>query len=109
MQTRGVALRLARSAAEIDDGDDGTAAVRSLVHGIDRDEDGWISDRRRRHAADRRLGVAMVVDVGVVEHDLASAAQRAAMVGLGLDEAVHEAALEGFGARSVRQLEPGVP
>ena len=62
------------SGAQIDDGDDWTAAVRSLVHRIDRDEDGWISDRRRRHAADRRLGVAMMVDVGVVEHDLASAA-----------------------------------
>src|SRR6266404_5566285 len=31
------------------------------------------------------------------------------MVGLGLDEAVHETALEVLCARPVRQLEPGVP
>jgi hypothetical protein len=50
----------------------------------------------------------MVVDVGVVEHDLAPAAQLGAMVGLRLDEAVHEAALEVLRARPLGQLEPGV-
>src|SRR5882724_7165002 len=55
---------------ELDNRDHGTAAMWALMHGIDRDEHGWIADRRRRHAADRRLGVPVVMDVGIVEHDL---------------------------------------
>src|SRR5207237_894627 len=88
------------------DGDDWAAAVWPLVHRVDRDEHRWIADRGRRDAADRGLGVAVMVDVGIVEHDLAPAAQLRAMVGLGLDEAVHEAAPEVVRARSVRSTRP---
>jgi hypothetical protein len=56
-----------------------------------------IADRRRHHGADRRLGVAMVVHVGVVEHDLAPAAQGPAVVRLALDEAVDDAPAEVLG------------
>ena len=33
-----------------------------------------IADRRGRDAADRRLGVAVMMHVGIVQHDLAPAA-----------------------------------
>ena len=60
------------------------------------------------NAADRRLGVAMMVHVGIVEHDLPAAAQRAPAIGFAFDEAVHQAAIEVRGARTVGKLEPGI-
>jgi len=39
------------SFADVDDGDDGTTALRPLVHGIDRYEDGRIADRGGRNTA----------------------------------------------------------
>ena len=39
--------------ARIDDGDARPAALRALMHGVDRDEHGGIADRGRRDAADR--------------------------------------------------------
>ena len=49
--------------AHVHDGHHRAAALRPLVHGIDRDEHGGIADGRRRDAADRALGMAVVVDV----------------------------------------------
>jgi hypothetical protein len=65
-----------------------------------------IAVRRRHHGADRRLGVAMVVHVGVVEHDLAPAAQGPAVVRLALDEAVDDAPAEVFGRSSASSSGP---
>jgi hypothetical protein len=42
------------------------AAVRALVHRINGHEHRRVADRRGRHRADRGLGVAVVVHVGVV-------------------------------------------
>ena len=50
----------------------------------------------------------MMVDVGIVEHDLAAAAQRAAPVGLAFHEAVDDAPAEVLGARALRQVEAGI-
>src|SRR5262249_40949917 len=69
------------SFAGIDDGDDRTAALRPLVHGIDRHEDCRIADRCRRDAADRTLRVAMMMNVGVIQHDLPAPAHPAPAAG----------------------------
>src|SRR5262245_31417866 len=78
------------------------------MHGIDGYEHRWIADRRRRHAADRGLRMAVMVHIRIVEHDLAAPAQRAAPVGFALDEAVDQPAVEVLGARTRRQLEPSI-
>src|SRR5580658_1907678 len=98
-------LLMAASFARIDDGDAGAAALRALMHGVDRDEHGWVADRHRGDAADRGLGVAMPRHVGIVEHDLAPAAQLAGAVGLAFHEAVDQPAFEVLGARALRQIE----
>src|SRR5436305_10242750 len=78
----------------VDDGNNGPAARRTLMHRIDRHEHRRIADRRRRHAAYGGLGMAVVVHVGIIEHDLPAAAQRAAMVRLAFDEAIDDTAVE---------------
>src|SRR2546428_13836313 len=50
----------------------------------------------------------MMVHVGIVEHDLAASTQRTAAVGLALDEAVHQPALEVLRAGARRQIEAGI-
>src|SRR5262249_11928372 len=94
--------------SRIDDGNDRPAALRALMHGVDRHEHRRIADCRRRYAAHRRLGMAVVVHIGVVEHDLAAPAQGASTVGLALYETVHRPAFEILGARARRQIEPCV-
>src|SRR6202034_2738505 len=94
--------------AGVDDGDAGSATLRSLVHGVDRHEHRRIADRRRSEAADRGLDMAMPGHVGIVEHDLAPPAQLAGAVRLALHEAIDQPAIEVFGARPRRQLETGV-
>ena len=86
----------------------GPAALRSLMHGVDRDEHGRVADRGGGDAADRALGVAVPRHVGIVHHDLAAAAQLAGAVGLALHEAIDQPALEVFGARPLRQFETGI-
>src|SRR5260370_5675964 len=93
---------------EFDNRDHRTATMWALMHGIDRDEHGWIADRRRCHAADRRLGVPVVMDVGIVEHDLTPSAQHAGSVGLAFHEAIDDTSLEVFRPRPFRQFDPGV-
>src|SRR5262249_58210781 len=63
--------------SRIDDGNDRPAALRALMHGVDRHENRRIADCRRRYAAHRRLGMAVGGAVGVVEHDLAAPAHGA--------------------------------
>jgi len=70
--------------SHVDDGDDRAAAMRPLVHRVDGDEHRRVPDRGRRDAADDGLGMAMVMHVGIVEHDLAPAAQPPGMVRLAL-------------------------
>ena len=74
--------------ADVDNGDHGPPACGSLVHRVDGDEHGGIADRRRGDAADRGLRMAMMMHVGIIQHDLAATAQRAAPVGLAFHEAV---------------------
>src|SRR5262249_17246789 len=62
----------------------------------------------RRDGAYRGLGMAMMVRVGIVEHDLAASTQRTAAVGLAFDEAVHQPALEVVRARARRQIKAGI-
>src|SRR5262245_41372614 len=52
--------------------------------------------------------MAVMVNVRVIEHDLPAASQFGAVVGLALDEAVDQAALEILRAGPVRELEPGI-
>ena len=74
------------------------------MHRIDRHEHRRIADRRRRHAAYGGFGMAVVVHVGIVEHDLPASAQRAATVRLAFDEAIDDTAVEILGARPRRQI-----
>ena len=94
--------------AGIDDSDHRPAAVRPLVHRIDRDEHRRIADRRRGDAAHRALRMPVVVHVRVVEHDLTPAAQEAAVIGFALQEAVHQPALQVLRPRARGQIEAGV-
>ncbi len=82
--------------------------MRPLMHGIDRYEYRRIADRQRRHTPHRRLRMAVMVDVGIIQHDLPPSAQRAPAVGLAFHEAIDDAALEVFLPRPLRQLDPGV-
>src|SRR5882757_8149094 len=45
-------VRALRSFSGVDDGDDGAAAVRALMHRVDRHEHRGVADRRRSDAAD---------------------------------------------------------
>ena len=49
-----------------------------------------------------------MMDVGIVEHDLPPAAQRAPAVGLAFHEAIDDATLEVFRSWTFRQLEAGI-
>jgi hypothetical protein len=62
----------------------------------------------RRDRAHRRLGVAVMVDVRVVEHDLSAASQLAAVVGLALEETVDHAPLKVLRTGPVWQVESGI-
>ena len=84
------------------------AAGRALMHSVDRDEHRRIADRRRRHAAHRRLGMAVMVYVGIIEHDLAAAAQPGAGIGLAFQETVHHPAAQVFGAGAFGKRQPGI-
>ena len=87
----------------------GTAALRALVHGIDGDEDGRVTDGGGGEAtAHSGLGVAVMMHVGIIEHDLAAAAQAGTGVGLGLHEAVDQLAVEVFSAGALGQVEAGI-
>ena len=79
-----------------------------LVHGIDRYEYRGIADRERRHTPYRRLRMAVMVDVGIIQHDLTPAAQRTPAVGLAFHEAIDDAPLEVFRPGPFRQLDTGV-
>src|SRR5882724_5301916 len=93
---------------QLDNRDHRTATVWALMHGVDRDEHGWIAERRRRYAANCRLGMPVVMDVGIVEHDLPPTAQHAPAVSLALHEAIDDTPLEVFRPRPFRQLNTGV-
>src|SRR5262245_6839746 len=92
----------------IDDGNDRSPALRALMHGIDRYEHRRIADGRCRHAADRGFCMAVMMHIGVVEHDLPASAQGAVAIGLAFDEAVHQSALEILGARTRRKIDAGI-
>src|SRR5690349_20713837 len=94
--------------SRVDDGNDRSPALRALMHGIDRYEHRRISDGRRRHATDRGFRMAVMMHIGVVEHDLAASAQRTAAIGLAFDEAVHQSALEILRARARWKIEAGI-
>src|ERR1700676_2150061 len=93
---------------ELHNRDHRTATMRALMHGVDRDEHGWIAERRRRYAANCRLGMPVVMNIGIVEHDLPPTAQDAPAVGLALHEAIDDASFEVFRPRPFRQLNTGV-
>src|SRR6516225_4703370 len=89
-------------------GDHRSAAVRTLMHGIDRHEYGGIPNRCGGDAADRGLCMPVMVHVRIIEHDLPAPAQAAAAVGLALDEAVHHPPGEILGARALGQRKSGI-
>ena len=80
-----------------------------LVHRIDRYEHRRVADRRGGDAADRRLGVAVMMDVGIVEHDLPPPAQQAAVVGLAFYKHVDQPAAEILGAWPFGQFVSSTP
>src|SRR5260370_323649 len=61
----------------IDDGNDRPAALRALMHGIDRHEHRLIADCCRRYAAHRRLGMADGVNITIIAPNLWRPATRA--------------------------------
>src|ERR1700688_1585873 len=65
------------SLLQLNNRDHRTAAMRALMHGVNRHEHCGVADRQRRHAAHRRLGMAVMMDIGIIQHDLAPPAQRA--------------------------------
>ena len=95
------------SLAKFDDGDHGTATVRPLMHGVNRDEHRRVTYCYRRHGPDGCLGVPMMVDVGVVEHDLTATAEYGAAICLTLDEAVDETTLKVLRSGPFREIEAG--
>src|SRR3954453_17982099 len=92
------------SFAYIDNGDHRTAALRPLMHRVDGDEHGGIADRRGGDAADCPFRMAMMMHVGIVQHDLPTTAQRTAAVGLAFHEAVHHPSAQILGARARGQF-----
>ena len=78
------------------------------MHRIHRYEHGRVADCRRGDRTDCRLRMAMVMHIGIIEHDLPPAAELRAMIRLALDEAVDEPPLQVFGPRTLRQLEARV-
>src|SRR4051812_12227275 len=97
------ALTMVVLVADIDDGDHRSAAVRTLVHRIDRDEHRRVADGCSRDAADSTLGVPVMMDVGIIEHDLSPAAQHAVAVGLAFHEAVDQSAIQILGSCTLGQ------
>src|SRR3954453_2702769 len=96
------------SFAHIDNGDHRTTALRPLVHRVDGDEHGGIADRRGGDTTDRAFRMAMMMHVGIIQHDLATAAQRTAAVGLALHEAVDHPPAQILGARARGQFKAGI-
>src|ERR1700747_38828 len=90
----------------VDDGDDGAAALRALVHGVDGNEHRRIANGCCRNAADGGLGMTMMMDVRVIKHDLPPMPQRPAAVGLAFDKTVHETPVEIGGAWPIGKLKP---
>src|SRR4051812_16096647 len=80
--------------AGIDDSRDRAAARRTLLQRRHRAVHHRITDRRRRHRADDRLGVVRVMNVGIVERHLPASAQAAGRVGLAFDEAIDQRAAQ---------------
>src|SRR5688572_3743634 len=56
-----------------------------------RDVDHGVSDNRSNHRADRPAGVASLVDIGIIEHRVAPAANHPARISLGFCEHVYDA------------------
>ena len=67
--------------------------MRTLMHGVDRYEHARIADRGRRDAAHGAFGVAMMMHIGIVEHDLPTTTQLRAVIRFALDETIDEASL----------------
>ncbi len=78
------------------------------MHRVNRNEDRGIADRGSRDAAYRSLGMPVVMNVGIIEHDLAAATQPAGAVGFAFHEAVDELAVEIARSRPLGKVEPGI-
>ena len=95
------------ASAQIDDGRDRAATRRALVECPDGDEHGRIPGCRAHDPADRSLDLAVMVNIGVVEHHLPLPPEPAGGIGLALDEDVDQSAAEIRGLRALGQLESG--
>lgn len=74
-----------------------------------RHKHGGIVDRRGDNAAHGALDVSMVVNVGVVERDLAPSTKTRRRVGFALDEHIDDSPIEILRLCPVRQVEPRGP
>ena len=54
------------------------------MHGVNRNENSRITDGCRSHAADSSFGVAMMMHIGIIQHDLATTAQPGTGIGFRL-------------------------
>ena len=79
------------------------------MHGVNRDEHGRVTERRCGDPAHRGLRVAVVMHVGIVEHDLTSAAQTAAAVRFAFHEAVHHPPVKILGSGTIGQVQARIP
>src|SRR5262249_43891428 len=97
-----------RSFASIDDRDHWTATLRPLVHGIDGHEDRGITNCSRRNRANCCFYVTMMMNVGIIEHNLAATPQTPRPIGLAFDEAIDKLAIQVRSARSIRKAQAGI-
>ena len=93
--------------AQIDDGRDRAAAVRTLMGGGHGHEHRRVSGHRRGDPTDAGLDLPVPVHVGVVEHGVAPAAHLAVLGDLALEEGVDQPAVQVGRPRAVRQIEAG--
>ena len=91
------------SRARVDNRDDWPAAMWALMHCINGHEDGRIADRGSGNGAHCGLRMTMVMNIGIVEHDLAPTTQESASVCLTFDKAVDQSTFEVLGAWPFRQ------
>jgi hypothetical protein len=80
----------------------------ALVHRIDRNENSRVANCRGGNAANGRLRMAMMVYVGVIQHDLATTSQHTSPVGFTFHETIDNPVTEIFRAWAIREFQPGI-
>ena len=78
------------------------------MHGVNRHENRWVTDRCRGYSTDCRFRMPMMVYIGIVQHDLPSATQLPGPIRLALNEAIDYPAMEVRRTRAFRKFQASV-